>query len=192
MADLPNFHVDAFYIITLEASDNSLKRYLQKEDVITEDVDPDGSFVVPDEYQFRRLLNLVSLCKGARGSSLMIASAIINLCDSNFGLDIEAIAGHLNLQVERRNLDDFVGVMRIETTRHNEIENLHNLNVAHYVLAASMLINLIGKNVNITNYSEWKQRRIWSYSAPLMLQLMIPTLYVWFLLYNSGCVSTRK
>lgn len=170
VADLPNFLVDAFYIINPEASDNSLKRYLQKEDVITEDdVDPDGSFVVPDEYQFRRLLNLVSLSKGARGPSLMIASAIINLCDSNFGLDIEAIAGQLNLQVERCNLDDFVGVMGIETTRHNEIENLHSLNVAHYVLAASMLINLIGKNVNATNYSEWKQRRIQSYSAPLML-----------------------
>lgn len=51
VADLPNFLVDAFYIKTPEASDNSLKRYLQKEDVITEDdVDPDGSFVVPDEY----------------------------------------------------------------------------------------------------------------------------------------------
>lgn len=30
-------------------------------------------------------------------------------------------------------------------------------------------MNLIGKNVNTTNYAEWKQRRIRSYSAPLML-----------------------
>lgn len=59
--------------------------------------------------------------------------------------------------------------MGLQTERHNQIENLRNLNVAHYVLAASMLMNLIGKNVNATNYAEWKQRRIRSYSAPLML-----------------------
>lgn len=59
--------------------------------------------------------------------------------------------------------------MGIQTEKHNQIENLRNLNVAHYVLAACMLMNLIGKNVNATNYAEWKQRRIRSYSAPLML-----------------------
>lgn len=53
----------------------------------------------------------------------MIATAILSLCDSNFGLDIEAIAGQLNLHVERCNLDDFLGVMDIVTVRHNEIEN---------------------------------------------------------------------
>lgn len=43
--------------------------------------------------------------------------------------------------------------MGLQTERHNQIENLRNLNVAHYVLAASMLMNLIGKNVNPTNYA---------------------------------------
>lgn len=99
----------------------------------------------------------------------MIATAIMTICDENFGLDMETILGQLNMRVERCDLDDFITVMKIDTNRHNEIEHLKGLNVAHYVLAASMLINLIGKNVNATNYTEWKQRRIRSYSAPLML-----------------------
>lgn len=170
VADLPNFLVDSFYIINSKASDETLKDYLKNEQVITdEDVDPDGFFEVPQEYQFRRLLNLVTTSKGSRGSALMISTAIITLCDENFGLDMETILGQLSLNVEKRHLDDFVAVMGIETTRHNEIDNLKSLNVAHYVLAVSMLINLIGKNVNATNYTEWKQRRIRSYSAPLML-----------------------
>lgn len=73
------------------------------------------------------------------------------------------------MTVESCTLDDFIEVMGIQTTKRNDTENLKNLNVAHYVLAASMLVNLIGKNVNATNYAEWKQRRIRSYSAPLML-----------------------
>lgn len=102
--DLPNFLIDTFYIITHDASDDTLKNYLMKEGAIREeDVDPDGYFLVLDEYQYRLLLNLVSLSKGARGSSSMIAAAIINLCDANFGLDIEAIAGQLSLNVERCN-----------------------------------------------------------------------------------------
>lgn len=122
---MPNFLIDTFYIITHDASDDTHKNYLMKEGAIREeDVDPDGYFLVPDEYQYRLLLNLVSLSKGARGSSLMIAAAIINLCDANFGLDIEAIAGQLSLNVERCNLDDFLGVMGIETMRHNDIDRV--------------------------------------------------------------------
>lgn len=170
VADLPNFLVDSFYIINSKGSNETLKDHLEAEEVITEeDVDPDGNFEVPPEYQFRRLLNLVTTSKGSRGSALMISTAIMTICDENFGLDMETILGQLNLRVERCDLDDFVAVMKIATNRHNEIENLKNLNVAHYVLTASMLINLIGKNVNATNYTELKQRRIRSYSAPLML-----------------------
>lgn len=104
----------------------------------------------------------------------MIAAAIIALCDSNFTDDLVTVVGQLSMKVETCSLDDFVEVMGIVTERHNQIENLKGLNVAHYVLSASMLINLIGKNVNATNYSEWKQRRIRSYSAPLMLAASDP------------------
>lgn len=170
VADLPNFLVDSFYIINSRGSSDILKAHLEAEEVLTEDeVDPDGNFEVPAEYQFRRLLSLVTTSKGARGSALMVATAIMTICDENFGLDMETILGQLNMRVERCDLDDFITVMKIDTNRHNEIEHLKGLNVAHYVLAASMLINLIGKNVNATNYTDWKQRRIRSYSAPLML-----------------------
>lgn len=124
---------------------------------------------VPDKYQYRRLLNLISLSEGARGSSLMIEAAIIGLCDINFTDDISAIAGQLSMNVKSCSLDEFIEVMEIKTERHKQIENLKDLNVALYVLAASMIMDLIGKNVNVTNYAEWKQRRIRSYSAPLML-----------------------
>lgn len=170
VADLPNFLIDSFYIITRQASDERLRDHLLEEEAITdEDIDADGTFEVPAEYQFRRLLSLVATSKGSRGSALMIATAILTICDENFGIDMETILGQLNMRVETCHLDDFIAVMKIETTRQNEIENLKGLNVAHYVLAASMLVNLIGKNVNATNYTEWKQRRIRSYSAPLML-----------------------
>lgn len=99
----------------------------------------------------------------------MIAAAIIGLCDANFKEDIAAIAGQLSMEVEDCNLDGFLEINGIQTNKHNDITNLENLNVAHYVLAASMLINLIGKNVNATNYAEWKQRRIRSYSAPPLM-----------------------
>lgn len=170
VADLPDFLIDSFYIINTRASNENLRAHLEEEEALAEnEIDPDGSFEVPAEYQFRRLLSLVTTSKGARGSALMIATAIMTICDENFGLDTETILGQLNMRVERCDLDDFITVMKIDTNRHNEIEHLKGLNVAHYVLAASMLVNLIGKNVNATNYAEWKQRRIRSYSAPLML-----------------------
>lgn len=99
----------------------------------------------------------------------MIAAAIIGLCDANFKTDISVIATQLSMNDEDCTLDEFLDIMGIQTNKHIEIDNLKNLNVAHYVLSASMLINLIGKNVNATNYADWKQRRIRSYSAPLML-----------------------
>lgn len=152
------------------SKDEEFRDYLLREHVIEEDdIDEEGEFAVPDEFQYRRLLNLITLSKGARGSSLMIAAAIIGLCDANFKTDISAIAAQLSMNDEGCTPDEFVDIMGIQTNKHNEIDNLKNLNVAHYVLSASMLMNLIGKNVNATNYAEWKQRRIRSYSAPLML-----------------------
>lgn len=153
-------------MITNESQDDGLRDYLLQEVVIERgDVNQDGVFDVSDEFQYRRLLNLITLSKGARGSSLMISSAIIGLCDTNFKTDVANLAGQLSMNVEECTLDEFIEIMGIQTNKHNEIDNLRNLNV----LAASMLINLIGKNVNATNYAEWKQRRIRSYSASLML-----------------------
>lgn len=99
----------------------------------------------------------------------MIASALIGLCDPNFILDLTGILASLSIVVRACTLDEFVQLMEWDTDRHNDISNLDKANVAHYVLAASLIINLIGKNVNATNFPEWKQRRILSYSAPLML-----------------------
>lgn len=83
-----------------------------------------------------------------------VASVIIGLCDSNFTDDVIAVVGQLSMKVESCTLDEFISVMNIETDKHNLIQHLSTLNVAHYVLSSSMIINLIGKNVNATNYSE--------------------------------------
>lgn len=94
----------------------------------------------------------------------MISTAIVGLCDANFLDDISAVVGQLNMVADSWTLDEFLEVMGIQTEKHNQMVNLQ-----YYVLAASIILNLIGKNVNATNYAEWKQRRIRSYSAPLML-----------------------
>lgn len=76
--DLPDFLTDSFYVINREAEDLDLRDHLVAEEaMIVTDVNQQGIFNVPEEYQFRRLINLLSLSKCARGSSLMIASAII-------------------------------------------------------------------------------------------------------------------
>lgn len=106
VADLPDFLIDSFYIINNRASSEMFRAHLEEEEALSEnEVDPDGSFEVPAEYQFRRLLSLVTTSKGARGSALMIATAIMTICDENFGLDIETILGQLNMRVERCDLD---------------------------------------------------------------------------------------
>lgn len=60
----------------------------------------------------------------------MIATAIIGLCDANFLDDISAVVGQLNMVVESCTLDKFLESMGIQTEKHNQIENLQNLNVA--------------------------------------------------------------
>lgn len=131
VGDLPDFLTDSFYMINSDADSEDLRYYLLEEEVIIqEDINKEGLFQVPEEYLHRRLVNLFSLSKGARGSSLMIATA-----------------GQLNMRVESCNLDEFLTVMGIQIEKHNQIDNIKNLNIAHYVLAASMIMNLMGKNV---------------------------------------------
>lgn len=69
MGDLPDFLTDSFYMINSDADSEDLRNYLLEEEVITQE---EGLFQVPEEYQYRRLLNLISLSKGAKGSSLIL------------------------------------------------------------------------------------------------------------------------
>lgn len=143
IGDLPPFLTDSFYAINNISLIGEFHEYLIQADLLEPEEHPvDGVLLVPDEIQYRRLLNLIPLSKGSRGSSLMIAAAIIGLCDANVKPDISAIAAQLSMNVETCTLDEFVEIMGIQTNKHNDIDNLKSLNVAHYVLAASMLVNL--------------------------------------------------
>lgn len=179
-SDLPDFLTDTFYRI------NNTFRYREdirtvieqeNEDIEYEDdpeyneLDADDMRIgyVPDEIQMKRLLTFISSSEAPRGGCLMIVTAIMDLCDTNFGNDIQLLLEQASIKVESCSLAEFAGIMKYKHD-YNDIKRFSGMTPAHHVFAVSILVNLIGKHVNASNYPEWKVRRTNSYSAPLMLK----------------------
>lgn len=177
---IPDFLIDTFYIIDNRATDAELWEQVIEYAGLEDEEDANGVvinpirpapelYAVPDELQFKRLINLMVLGKTKRGTSLMIAAALVGICDSNFTTGLMGILTSQNTNIQVCNLDEFVEIFGLTTTKHNQIANLRDLSAAHYVLSLCFLMNLLGKNISSVNYPEWKQRRLRSYAAPLML-----------------------
>lgn len=86
----------------------------------------------------------------------MIASALVGISDSNFTTRLSGILTGQNTKIETCTLGEFIEIMELRTERNN-------------VMSLCSIMNLIGRNVNVPNYPEWKQRRLRSHAAPLML-----------------------
>lgn len=105
---IPDFLVDTFYVIISQSSNVELWPIVARyNDLDFEFDEEEGVEVKPPNMP-------------DRGSSLMIASALVGISDSNFTTGLSGILTRQNTKIETCTLDEFVEIMELRTESGNK------------------------------------------------------------------------
>lgn len=127
-------------------------------------------FRYSDETHYKRLIEFSSGAKNDRLTSLMIACSMVCCVDSQFQTVLLPRLSDLSINVIRQHLNAFVkSYPELDPMDYIDTSKLADLKPPHYVFIYCILMNLLGKQLNTRNYSEWISRRLKTYAAPLGL-----------------------
>lgn len=132
---------------------------------------PEISWIVREQgvdlkTHFKQLLRLYTSQETGMETSLSIGIALIGCVDLNFATDVKSLLTKEAISLVPLNIADF-------TAEHNYTVNWKDtseyveMNQRHCIYVISLLLNLIGKTLNPTNYTPWMERRTNSYGAAL-------------------------
>lgn len=99
-------------------------------------------------------------------TSLSIGLALIGCVDLNFYSDVKSLLTKEAISLVPLKLADFV-VDHNFTVQWQDVGEYVNMNQRHCIYVTSLLLNLIGKTLNPSNYTPWMERRTNSYGAAL-------------------------
>ncbi|QWC36455.1 ORF1 [Bemisia tabaci arlivirus 1] len=132
---------------------------------------PEISWIVRDpdtdlKTHFKQLLRLYTSQETGMETSLSIGLALIGCVDLNFANDTRALLTRDAISIVPLSIDDFVQEHNF-TVDWRDVNDYIDMNQRHCIYVISLLLNLIGKTLNPTNYTPWMERRTNSYGAAL-------------------------
>lgn len=141
-------------------------------------------------------MKLVNFSGEGHFTSIMIGTALVSVANPSFKNELRLVLETAKLMIYERSIDQFIALYPELTGA--DIDNItmyNNMQPSHYVFGTSILLNLIEKNLNSTNYSAWISRRKRSYANPLgltefdpLLALLVPSQIFAERFYNNSRV----
>lgn len=113
---------------------------------------------------YKQLLRLYTSEETGMETSLSIRLALIGCIDLKFYDDVANLLKREQINLVPLSIQDFIDKHNF-TVKWNDLTDYVDMNPRHCMYVTALLLNLIGKTLNSTNYAPWMDRRTDSYGT---------------------------